>query len=113
MIRGDGTPFRSYLYAADMAAWLWAVLIRGAQARAYNVGSEESLSILDLAKRISSILGCNPGVSTRDEPQPGAAIMHYVPNTTRARLDLQVPVPMALQEAIVRTAGWYRKPGTR
>lgn len=107
MIRGDGTPFRSYLYAADMAAWLWAVLIRGAQARAYNVGSEESLSILDLAKRISSILGCNLGVSARDEPQPGEAIMHYVPNTTRARLDLQVSVPMALQEAIVRTAGWY------
>ena len=107
IIQGDGTPFRSYLYAADMAAWLWAVLIRGSQAYAYNVGSEESLSILDLAERISNILGCKLDISTRHQPQPGAATMHYVPSTTRARLDLHLPLAMALEEAIARTASWY------
>jgi len=106
IIQGDGTPFRSYLYAADMAAWLWAVLIRGEKSRAYNVGSEESLSILDLAERISSILGCKLDVSTRHQPQPGAAAMHYVPNTARTRLDLQLPVAMPLEEAIARTVRW-------
>jgi nucleoside-diphosphate-sugar epimerase len=107
IIQGDGTPFRSYLYAADMAAWLWAVLIRGSKAYAYNVGSEESLSILDLAERISNILGCKLDISTRHQPQPGAATMHYVPSTTRARLDLRLPLAMALEEAIARTASWY------
>ena len=106
-IQGDGTPFRSYLYAADMAAWLWAVLIRGTQARAYNIGSEESLSIVDLAERISSILGCNFDVSTVLQPRPGTSAMHYVPNTARTRLDLQLPAAMALEEAIARTASWY------
>lgn len=106
-ILGDGTPYRSYLYAADMAAWLWAVLIRGAQGCAYNIGSEESLSIVDLAERISSILGCSIDVSTRLQPKPGASAMHYVPNTARTRLDLQLPAAMALEEAIARTARWY------
>lgn len=106
-IQGDGTPYRSYLYAADMAAWLWAVLIRGAQVCAYNIGSEESLPILDLAERISSILGCNLDVSTRLQPKPGTSAMHYVPNTARTRLDLQLPAAMALEEAIARTARWY------
>jgi len=106
-IQGDGTPYRSYLYAADMAAWLWAVLIRGATVCAYNVGSEESLSILDLAERVSSVLGCRAGISTRQLPGPGTAPRHYVPNTDRARLDLQLPVAMALDEAISRTASWY------
>ena len=109
IIQGDGTPYRSYLYAADMAAWLWAVLIRGAQARAYNVGSEESLSILDLAERTSNVLGCKLDISTRHQPQPGAATMHYVPNTARTRLELQLPVAMALEEAIARTARWCAK----
>ena len=109
IIQGDGTPFRSYLYAADMAAWLWAILIRGAQARAYNVGSEESLSILHLAERISNVLGSKLDISTRHSPQPGAAPKYYVPNTTRTRLDLQLPAAMALEEAIARTAYWCKK----
>lgn len=106
VIQGDGTPYRSYLYAADMAAWLWAVLIRGAKACAYNVGSEESLPILDLAQRISNVLSCKLDISIRHQPQPVTAITHYVPNTARARLELQLPVAMSLDEAILRTVGW-------
>ena len=106
VIKGDGTPFRSYMYAADMAAWLWAILIRGVNASAYNVGSEESLSIHDLAERVSNVLGFRLDISARHQPRPGKAPTHYVPNTARARLELQLPVAMALEEAIVRTAKW-------
>jgi nucleoside-diphosphate-sugar epimerase len=106
LIQGNGTPYRSYLYAADMAAWLWAVLIRGSTAYAYNVGSEDSLSILDLAERISNLLGCKIDIATRYQPDPGIVPRHYVPSTARARLELQLPVAMELDEAIVRTASW-------
>lgn len=108
VIQGDGTPHRSYLYAADMAAWLWAVLIRGRPGRAYNVGSEESLSIRSLAERICNLLVCSKAVEIRQNAQAGLAPSHFVPDSTFAHSDLSLPAAMALDDAIKRTADWYR-----
>ncbi|MCX5946932.1 MAG: NAD(P)-dependent oxidoreductase [Cyanobacteria bacterium] len=107
IIQGDGTPYRSYLYAADMAAWLWAVLIRGHSGRAYNVGSEESLSIRSLAERIYSLLGCKQGIVTLQNATSGSAAAHFVPAFGRIRHDLNLPPPISLDEAIARTLRWH------
>jgi len=49
-IRGDGTAVRSYLYTADLAAWLWTLALGERAAGAYNVGSENALTILETAQ---------------------------------------------------------------
>jgi nucleoside-diphosphate-sugar epimerase len=108
-VKGDGTPHRSYLYAADMAAWLWAVLFRGKSGRAYNVGSEESVSILSLAQLIASQVGSDAGVRVLQSPQLGQRIQHYVPDTCRACFELKLAPPMPLQQAIDRTVKWHRE----
>ena len=108
VIQGDGTPHRSYLYGADMAAWLWAVLIRGQSCRAYNVGAQESLSISSLAKRVCLALGRTPRITVKQTPRPGAVASHYVPDTARALKELGLSAPLPLDDAIVRTARWYR-----
>ncbi|MGE3759992.1 MAG: NAD-dependent epimerase/dehydratase family protein, partial [Pseudobdellovibrionaceae bacterium] len=51
-IGGDGSPFRSYLYSADLIVWLLTILVKGESSKPYNVGSEDPVSILDLAKAI-------------------------------------------------------------
>lgn len=107
VIEGDGTPYRSYLYAADMAAWLWAVLLRGHSGRAYNVGADESLSIAALADRVCLALACPSRVVIQKQAQSGALPPHYVPDISRARYELGVAAPLSLDEAIVRTARWH------
>jgi UDP-glucuronate decarboxylase len=107
VIEGDGTPVRSYLHAADLAVWLWALLLRGTPGRAYNVGSENPVSLLQLAETMARLLG-SPGVEVRKRAIPGAAPDRYVPSTSRAREELGLRESFSLPEIILRTAAWQR-----
>ena len=105
-LSGDGTPFRSYLYAADLAAWLWTILSRGANARAYNVGSARGLQLWDIAHLVASNCGgCE--VSRGRDPQPGIAALRYVPDVSRARQELGLAEWTPLETAIQRTVRWH------
>ncbi len=106
-IQGDGTPMRSYLYAADLAIWLWTMLFRAPSLRAYNVGSEEAVSILDLARETASVLRPDLSIRVDKQPTPDAPILRYVPATTCAREELGLRQHIDLREAIQRTAKWY------
>lgn len=106
-IEGDGTPMRSYLYAADLAIWLWKVLFEATPGRAYNVGSEMEVSIRDLASETATTLGRRPNIQVAVQPTAGAPIQRYVPDTKRAQRELGVRQHIGLAEAIRRTAEWY------
>ena len=108
-IAGDGTPFRSYLYAADLAIWLWTILFRGKSARPYNVGSPEPVSILELAKTIAGEVAPGAGIHVAKKAAAGAAPARYVPSVQRAEKELGLKVWVGLEEAIRRTAEWHRK----
>jgi len=107
VIQGDGTAHRSYLYAADMAAWLWAVLLHGQSCRAYNVGGDVSLSIAELANRVKAVLQGDMQITVKSSLRPDTPVLHYAPDITRARQELFLAAPMELNEAISRTANWY------
>jgi nucleoside-diphosphate-sugar epimerase len=105
-IGGDGTPFRSYLYAADLAEWLFTILLCGESGRAYNVGSEEAISIGQLADRLADIAVTvwpdrgRPEIVIAKQPQPGQLAERYVPNCRRAREELGLVPATSLDESI-------------
>jgi dTDP-glucose 4,6-dehydratase len=104
-INGDGTPYRSYLYAADLAIWLWVLLVRGEGGTAYNVGSPQEISIVDLARRVVEVAAPGAEIRIERQPVPGSLPLRYVPATDRAaQLGLQPWIP--LEEAIRRMCEW-------
>jgi dTDP-glucose 4,6-dehydratase len=105
-INGDGTPLRSYLYAADLAVWLWEILLRGKAGRAYNVGSDEAVSILEAARVVASCFDPQPQVVIAQEAKAGVLPSRYVPSTLRAREELGLQQHIELREAIRRTVDW-------
>ena len=106
-VNGDGTPYRSYLYAADLAVWLWTILFRGRNMQPYNVGSERDLTIADLARQVADSLNPGMDVDIARQALPGQAPERYVPSTRRARDELGLREHVELQEAIRRTAHWH------
>jgi dTDP-glucose 4,6-dehydratase len=107
-VKGDGTPYRSYLYAADAAIWLWTILYRGQTCRPYNVGSEKEITISELAKQVAG--GSKPPqkVVIAQKPMPGKAPERYVPSTRRACTELGLQQYVDLPEAIKRTIEFNR-----
>jgi len=105
-IHGDGTPYRSYLYAADLAIWLWTILFRAPSARAYNVGSGRALTIAELARKVDSTLGTHTGVTILQAPVPGQPPSRYVPSVYRAETELGLRESVDLETAIQKTVKW-------
>lgn len=106
IVNGNGLPCRSYLYASDLTAWLWHMLVRAEPGKPYNVGSDESVSIRDLAGRVSQVLG-NGEYQILGGPDMGWNPGRYVPDTSLTGRDLGLYKTVSLDEAIRRTALWY------
>jgi nucleoside-diphosphate-sugar epimerase len=106
-VNGDGTPYRSYLYAADLAIWLWTILFRGNPGRLYNVGSERDVTIAALASTVAQYFQPGKEVRIAREAIPEKPAERYVPSTLRARSELHLEETVGLMDAIARTAAWH------
>ena len=106
-IGGDGTPRRSYLYAADLAIWLWTMLFKAPSLTPFNVGSANDLSILELAQAVAQTLNPSTEIQVARQPIPGAAPARYVPSVDRAKEKLDLTETIDLHESIRRTAAWH------
>jgi dTDP-glucose 4,6-dehydratase len=104
-VKSDGRPQRSYLYMTDLVLALLTILGRGELGIAYNVGSEEGFSILELARSVDRWVG-GRGVVLDGAPSDPAD--RYVPDTTRLRVGLGCEPEVPLEAAVFRTAAWYR-----
>ena len=108
VIHGDGTPMRSYMYAADLAVWLWTMLFQAEPLRAFNVGSEQDLSIRAVAEAVVAAICPGAEIAIARSAVPGAPVQRYVPSVQAAKQSLKLTDGISLIEAIQRTAAWHR-----
>ena len=105
VVVGNGMPCRSYLYPTDLTVWLWYLLMNSESCKPYNLGSEESISIADLAIEISSLIGSG-GYEILGKADPGWNPGRYVPDAKLVAQDFSLPQTVDLKTAITRTAIW-------
>jgi nucleoside-diphosphate-sugar epimerase len=108
-IQGDGTPRRSYLYAADLTVWLWTILFRAPALVPFNVGSSQDVSILELAQMVAATLNPQTEILVARQAVPGIPPLRYVPCVDRAQELLGLRQTIGLEECVRRTAKWHAK----
>lgn len=103
VVKGDGKSVRSYFYASDLAVWLWTILFRGKPDTAYNVGSDQAVSIGVLSRMVSVARG------VQCLSEAGAANSRnscYVPDNRRCVALLSKSETVQLDEGIRKSLAW-------
>lgn len=96
----DGSPYRSYLYMADLVIWLLTILVKG-ENKIYNVGSERWISIGGLSMMIAKRTGAQIQACCS-----GNKLIYYPDITECKKLGLKETI--GLSEALDRTIEWAR-----
>lgn len=102
-ISGDGTPCRSYLYSDDLICWLFKILIDGKNCEPYNVGSDQAISIIDLANKVIANIDTSLKATVALVPVTGKAAPRYVPSIEKAKKELGLAVWTDLDTAILKS----------
>lgn len=99
-ISGDGQTVRSYIDGRDMAHWMFALLLRGVSGEAYNVGSDQPVTTLELATAIRDLFGIDQPIEVLGRTDSGARSA-YLPSIHKAAglgLSIETPLKNSLEE---------------
>jgi UDP-glucose 4-epimerase len=118
-IHGDGLQTRSFTYVEDTVdGFVRALETPAARGEVLNVGSTETVTVLELATQIQQRLGIPQPLRasfTPYEALPGKYqdVRHRIPDTTKAQAILGFEAKVSLGEGLDRTIAWHREQRTQ
>jgi len=101
-IYGDGLQTRDFVYVADVVQ----ALVKAAQAprasgNVYNIGTGQSVTILDLVKHLNDLLGTS--LQPVHGPARAGDVRHSLADIALARRDLSFEPQVSFREGLART----------
>jgi dTDP-glucose 4,6-dehydratase len=110
-VQSDGSALRSYMDQRDLAHWLVTLLLKGQAGHAYNVGSDQAISILELAHTVRSLISPTKPVNVLGTRDPKTPRHRYIPSITKARDKFGLNVTISLEDAIRFAANVHLRDG--
>jgi len=105
-IYGDGRQTRSFLYISDWLSGTWELLTGRYKGEIINIGSDREITIIDLAKKIISLLNSKSSIvflhKRDDDPSRRAA------DIGKAKKVLKWEPKVSLDEGLMQTIEWFR-----
>jgi len=108
-IYGTGQQTRTFCYVTDAILGFMLVFLRGVPGDAYNIGNPKpELSVLDLAKRIETVLGREVDYRVIEHPDsyPADEPNRRCPDIRKAQLQLDYSPSVEFDEGLRRFLEW-------
>ncbi len=105
-VHGDGSQDRCYAFVTDTVRGIRAVLERGRPARAYNLGSEDRVSVHRLAELV--ITAAQSRSAIEFVARPNHDHQTRLPDTERARSELGWQAIVPLEDGLRETVAGFR-----
>jgi nucleoside-diphosphate-sugar epimerase len=105
-IQGDGSETRSFCYVDDCVEGILTMYEQGGHREIYHIGSDEEMTIRELALRIGKVVGVDLDIRPGEAP-PGAT-RRRCPDISKMRALGWAPA-VGLDEGLERTVAWYRE----
>ena len=113
VIRSDGSPVRDYLHVDDVVdAYLVlgeATGREGVAGKAYNFGTNNPVSVLDLVSMILAAAGSDLQPDVQGKGSLVGEIDRQYIDASRARQELGWEPSVSLDHGLARTVEWYRE----
>ncbi len=115
-IHGDGSQTRTFTYVQDTVEGIYQSTINPkANGEIFNIGANQEITILELAKLIKKISGTPGDAKIKFIPYDSISkgrkyqdVMRRVPDTTKASNLLGVTAKVGLEEGLRRTFEWQK-----
>ena len=107
VVWGTGKPTRGFLYVEDAAEGILLAAERYNKSDPVNLGTELEISIKDLAKLISRLVGFKGKIrwdTSKPDGQPRRRL-----DTSRAEREFSFKAKMNFEEGLRKTIEWYKK----
>ena len=100
-VSGDGKAIRSYMDQRDLSNWLLTLLCFGHPGEAYNVGSDNALTIADLAEKVRDLISPGKEVMLAEKQTAHKDFRNrYVPSIQKAYQQLGLTTTYRLEDSI-------------
>lgn len=106
---GDGSQTRAFSYIGDVAP----IIVRGgledrAKNRIFNVGADEPVAVIDLARMVAEVLGVKPRMV---HLAPRQEVLHAFSDHAAVRSVFGEPATTPILTGLERMAAWARSKG--
>ncbi len=101
-LTGDGSPLRSYMYAADLVIWLLTILFKGKEQEAYNVGSDYAVSIKAISQAVEAVFADQKIELEKSYESDN----QYIPSIEKAKRELGLEVNYKFETTVRNYIEW-------